>query len=379
MHLDSQKTHDTLILGAGPAGLAVGACLRQAGASFEILERKEAVGATWRGHYDRLHLHTTKRHSALPGMPYPDGYPSYPSRAQVVEYLDAYATRFTLDPRFDESVTSVKTAAGGYDVESNGRTLRAKHVVVATGYNRTPLRPSWPGQEEFGGVVLHSREYKNGEPFRGKRVLVVGMGNTGGEIGLDLIEHGAQPSIALRSPVIVLPRDFLGRPTQITAILTRGLPRSVRDFLGAQVSRLAFGDLSRYGFGKPTFGPMTSIEVHKRIPLLDVGMVARVKEGAMRLMPDVKRFTQGGVVFADGKEEAFDAVILATGYRTGLEDLLHVPGLLDDRGVPSSVHDAGRANGLFFVGFANVATGLLREIGFQARSVAETIADRPTN
>jgi indole-3-pyruvate monooxygenase len=371
---EPEKQPQTLILGAGPAGLAMGACLREGGSSFEILERGEAVGNSWRNHYERLHLHTTKRHSALPGLPFPSDYPTFPSRQQVVDYLDSYATRFSLAPRFGENVTSVRRSGDGYEVESNGRLLRATNIVMATGYNRTPLRPSWPGLSEYAGVVVHSRDYRRGETFRGKRVLVIGMGNTGGEIGLDLLEHGARPSISVRSPIIALPRDFLGRPTQITAIVTRGLPRKVRDFLGTCVSRLVFGDLSGYGFGHPKYGPMTSIEVHRRIPLLDVGMVARVKDGSMPLRPDVTRFTPTGVVFADERVEDFDAVVMATGYRTGLDELLAIPGLLDASGYPLKDHDPERAPGLHFIGFANVATGLLREIGIQARAIARELS-----
>jgi indole-3-pyruvate monooxygenase len=362
---------ETLILGAGPAGLAMGACLREQGAKFEILEEREAVGSAWRTHYDRLHLHTSKRYSALPGMPYPSDYPTYPSRQQVVDYLEAYALRFSLVPHFGENVRSVRLGEEGFEVESKGRVIRARKLVVATGYNRVPRRPSWPGESEFGGTILHSREYRSGETLRGKRVLVVGMGNTGGEIGLDLLEHGASPSVSVRSPIIVMPRDFLGRSTQVTAIRTRRLPRAVRDFLGRWVSRLAFGDLAAYGFGKPSFGPMTSIEVHRRIPLLDVGMVARVKDGSMPLRPDIARFTPHGVVFADGKEEKFDAVVLATGYRTGLEDLLQIPGVLDDQGYPRTDHDEEK--GLYFIGFANVGTGLLREIGLQAQAITRSL------
>ena len=142
------QTLDTLILGAGPAGLAVGACLQQAGSPFELLEQKDAVGSAWRGHYRRLHLHTVKGHSALPGLPFPKEYPTYPSRQQVVDYLEVYARKFGLAPKTGEVVTAVRRArrGQGYEVESNGRTLHARRVVVATGYNRVPERPSWPGE-----------------------------------------------------------------------------------------------------------------------------------------------------------------------------------------------------------------------------------------
>ncbi len=377
--MSATESIDTLILGAGPAGLAVAGCLRKAGAPFVLLEQKEAVGSSWRGHYRRLHLHTVKAFSALPGLPFPKEYPTYPSRQQVVDYLEAYAHKFGLAPRTGEVVTAVRKADGGagYEVESSGRTLRARRVVVATGYNRVPERPSWPGETDYRGKLLHTRDYLDGEPFRGQRVLVIGMGNTGGEIGLDLLEHGAAPTFSLRSPVIVLPRDFLGGPTQVTSILTAWLPRAVGDLLGRLVSWLAFGDLARWGFGKPAFGALTSIQVHQRIPLLDVGMVAQVKAGKMVLRGGVERFTPRGVVFAGGREEAFDAVVLASGYRPGLTGLLQVPGLLDERGYPRALHDPVRAPGLYFIGYANVATGLLREIGLHAKTIAGELTARP--
>ena len=369
----------TLILGAGPAGLATAGCLVQAGLPFEILEQTDTVGSAWRSHYERLHLHTVKHHSALPGLPYPPDYPLYPSRQQVVDYLAAYAERFGIKPHFDETVTAVRRApGGGYEVDSTSRRWVAMHVVVATGLNREPLRPEWPGQAEFRGRIVHSRDYRNGEPFRGQRVLVIGLGNTGGEIGLDLLEHGAFPSISVRSPINVVPRDFLGRPTQESGVRFRFLPRAARDAMGRLMSRATFGDLSAYGLGKPSVGPITSIEVHRRVPLIDVGMVARIKDGSMPVVPEVVRFTATGVAFRDGRTADFDAVVLATGYRTGLGAIIQIEGLLDEAGYPRAMHDPVRAPGLFFIGFARTATGILREIGLEARRIARAIRMIPS-
>lgn len=369
---------ETLILGAGPAGLATGACLATAGMPFEILEQADVVGSAWHRHYERLHLHTVKRHSHLPGLPFPADFPTYPSRQQVVAYLTAYAAHFGLRPHFGETVGTLSRAAdgAGYEVESSGRRWRAAHVVVATGVNRMPRRPEWPGLADFRGRVLHSRDYRNGAPFRGQRVLVIGLGNTGGEIALDLLEHGAQPSISVRSPISVVPRDFLGRPAQEAGVRLRFLPLGLRDAVGRWVSRTAFGDLSAYGLGTPTVGPITSIERHRRVPLIDIGMVARIKDGSLPIVPDVARFSETGVEFRDGRAADFDAVLLATGYRTGLGEFVQVEGVLDEQGYPRTLHDALRAPGLFFTGFTSASVGLLREIGLEAQRITRSIAGR---
>jgi len=372
---------DTLVVGAGPAGLAAGACLRRAGVPFEIVERGDAVGVAWRGHYDRLHLHTAKNHSALPFTPFPRDLPCYVPRAKVVEYLESYAREHALAPTTGFDVASVRRedgAGSGFAVEArDGRRVRARRVVVCTGYNRAPVRPSWPGQEAFAGEVLHSSKYKNGKAFQGKRVLVVGIGNTGGEIAIDLHEHGARPALSVRSPVVVIPRDFLGAPTQVTGILMNPLPLSVREVIGKAVSRLAFGDLSPLGFGRPTEGPARMIE-RGRIPLIDVGTIALVREGKITVVPGIERFETGGAVFTDGRRLDLDAVVLATGYTTGLADFLEgAAAVTDAKGYPRS-HFAGDVSpaheGIYFLGFVNPPTGFLRQIAIDAPRIVARIA-----
>ena len=128
---------------------------------------------------------TNKGSSALPGLDFPADFPRYPSRAQVVSYLEQYAAHFGLKPSFDEAVTRVEPDADGWAVTTPKRRLVSKHVVLATGYTRVPLVPTWPGQDTFGGEVLHSSRYQNGAKWTGKAVLVVGFGNSGGEIAIE--------------------------------------------------------------------------------------------------------------------------------------------------------------------------------------------------
>ena len=173
------KVH-TIVVGAGPAGLAMGACLQQAGVSFLILEQADQVAVAWHRHYERLHLHTDKKHSALPFFPFPKEYPRYPSRVQMIDYLEAYARRFQLAPRLGQRVVSARRIHDAWRVETQDSHYQAENLVVATGYSREPLVATWPGQEGFKGRVLHSSEYRDGEAFRGQKVLVVGFGNSGG-------------------------------------------------------------------------------------------------------------------------------------------------------------------------------------------------------
>lgn len=367
---------ETLVVGAGPAGLAVGACLRAAGLPFLMIERSDRVGAAWHRHYERLHLHTAKRHSGLPFMPFPDDHPQYPSRLQVVEYLDAYAARFELKPRFGEEVVSARRVESDWEVRtSSGASFACEHLVIATGYNRAPHAPRWNGQEKFGGTLIHSSEYRNGAPFRGKRVLVVGIGNTGGEIAIDLVEHGAaETCISVRSPVNVVPRDFLGRPTQVTGIMLSWLPTRIMDKVGAFASWWTFGDLSDVGLRRPAYGAATQIERFGRIPLIDVGTIGLLRRRVLTIVPDVARFKEGGAEFTDGSERVLDAVILATGYKPKLDYIEGIERATDERGYPRALEGGEALPGAYFAGYVNARTGFLREIAKDARAIAAAIA-----
>ena len=372
----AENTHvlPALIVGAGPAGLASAACLKRRGVDALVLEAGASLASSWRHHYDRLHLHTVKQQSHLPGLPFAKTMPRYPSRADVVSYLEAYAARFAIEPRTGEAVGRVRAAGDGFAVETARAIYHARAVVMATGLNRVSNPDRLPGQEGFRGALIHSRDYRNADRFGGQRVLVVGAGNTGAEIALDLAEHGARPTLALRSPINIVPRDFLGMPTQLTSIRTRWLPLAVRDQIGRLVSRLAFGNLARYGLARPDLGPLSAIALRRRVPLIDVGTIAAIKRGAIAVKPAVVRFTETGAAFADDSAGEFDAVVLATGYRPGLEEVIAVSGTLDEDGYPRDWRGGGAAPNLFFIGYTQPATGLLRQIAFEAEAFARAIA-----
>ena len=217
-------TTETLVIGASAAGLATAAELRKRGRPFEIVEAEDVVAGSWRRQYDRLHLHTPKRFSGLPGLAMPKGWPKYPARDQVVEYLESYQQHFALQPHFGEAVRRVERQDGTWETTTDKGVWRSDNVVVATGRARVAVRPAGRGWRRFGHV-LHSSEFRNGDPWKGRPVLVVGFGNSACEQALDLVERGAEVHLAVRSPVNVLPRDVLGLvPVLSLGIVMRHLP-----------------------------------------------------------------------------------------------------------------------------------------------------------
>jgi cation diffusion facilitator CzcD-associated flavoprotein CzcO len=364
---------DVVIIGAGPAGLAAGACLARAGIPFLILEREDRVAPAWHRHYDRLHLHTTKEVSALPYRPYPREAPRYASRLQVIDYLESYAREFGLEPRFGEEVRSAKREGEEWHVVTPRGTYRAPNLIVATGSNAVPVVPDWPGREHFRGTVIHSFDYRNGEPFRGRSVLVIGIGNSGAEIALDLWEHGARPSISVRGEVLVMPRDVLGVPITRVGVLTKVLPPRVVDELFRRFLRLVVGNLARYGLRAPPYGPLTQIQRKGRIPLIDVGTVRLIRKGLVRVRPEVRAFDETGASFVDGTREDYDAVIVATGFTAGWDRFLE----LGEKGAGRSIDELEQdLEGLYFTGMKPGATGMLRQVGDRAHTIVASILER---
>jgi len=231
--------------------------------------------------------------------------------------------------------------------------------------------PPWPGREAYGGTLIHSVMYANPAPYAGQRVLVVGAGNSGAEIATDLVEHGAASvAISIRTPPPIVPRDPFGMPVQRTSLLLSALPVPIANRLGQLTARIVLGDLTRYGMPKGTFAPYTT----KRVPLIDVGFVAALKRGSIAVRPAVDCLTRGGAIFADGRSEAFDAIIAATGFGTGLASLVDVPGVIDTAGEPLAANGEATAQpGLYFIGFTHSLRGHLFEANRASRRLARTV------
>lgn len=371
---------DAIVIGAGPGGLAAAQQLRASGMEPLVIEKADRVGAVWRRHYDRLRLHTPRIHSALPGMPMPRAFGRYPSRDDVVAYLESYARKFDIAPMFGTQAQAIRRAGNGWLLETSAGDMRSPVVVVATGWADFPHVPQWPGMQDYAGEILHSSAYVSGARFKGRRVLVVGFGNSGAEIALDLCEQGAAATISQRSPVRILPRDLFGIPVLSFAIAQQLLPPRVADFINEPALRLTIGSISSLGLRRSRKGALQMIAEDERVPALDVGTVAKIRAGAIAVRGGVERFTRDGVVFADQDAQRFDAIVLATGFRPDLRALLpDTPDVLDLDGRPKISDAPTTAPGLYFIGAKLVATGQLRQIAIGAKAIARAVRDLRAN
>jgi len=369
-------TVKNLIIGAGPAGLAVAGRLRKKGIDFEVLEATDKIAWSWTNHYERLHLHTVKQLSHLPHLPFPDDYPLYVPRLDLVKYYEAYAKHFDIRPHFNEMVDQIKEENQQWKVTTkSGKVFLSENVVIATGCNRVPHAPTWPQQENFQGKIIHSRHYKSAKPYKGKNVLVIGMGNTGAEIVLDLSEQGANASISVRGEIAVVPRDLNGRPVQLTAKKLAKLPFGFGDWLGTQIRKVYFGDLSKYGLRTTSMPPAKLLAETGKTPVIDIGTIAHIKEGKIKVLPGIDHFTTTGIQFKNGEEKPFDVVVIATGYRPRIDAFLeNTDSLFDKNGLPKAPVGTGHQQGLYFVGFDNYKLGgLLGTIMTDSETVANKI------
>jgi putative flavoprotein involved in K+ transport len=371
---------DTVVIGAGPGGLAAAAMLRERGIEAVVLER-DAIGASWRSHYDRLHLHTVRWMSNLPGLRFNRAHGRWVHRDGVVRYLERYAAHHGLEVRLGVDVRKLDRAEDdtGWVIHTTDGPLHARAVVVATGYNRIPFIPEWPGKESFEGELLHGQDYRNGEAYRGRDVLVVGSGNTGAEIAVDLVEHeAARVRMAVRTPPNIVLREQNGMPSQVTGLLMRRLPPKIGDPLAAATRKLVIGDLTEYGLPDPPRGLLTAFLRDDVVPIIDVGTVDLIKRGRIAVVAGVVGFEGASVLLADGSSIEPDAVISCAGYKRGLEPLVGHLGLIGAKGRPI-VHGpemADNAPDLHFIGFTNPISGMFREFGFDAKKIARVQARR---
>jgi cation diffusion facilitator CzcD-associated flavoprotein CzcO len=232
--------------------------------------------------------------------------------------------------------------------------------------------------EEYAGDVLHSSEYLNGEQWRGGVVLVVGFGNSACEQAIDLVENGVRTHLAVRSAVNVVPRDMLGVPILQMGIVMRRLPTQVADALAAPLVSLTVGDITQSGLRKLPYGPNTQIKNDRHIPLLDIGTMDLINSGRISVHPGVDRFTGSGVVFTDGTSLDVDAVVLGTGYEPAIGDVLEEwEQVCGPDGRPRISGGPTALPGLYFCGQYVAPSGMLREIGLEARRIAASISGVP--
>jgi cation diffusion facilitator CzcD-associated flavoprotein CzcO len=362
----------TVVIGAGPAGLASAAELRRRGVPAVVLERGDGIATSWRGRYDRLRLNSSRWFSKLPGGRYPRGTDIFPSRDEVIAYLEGYARENALDVRLNTHVDRIDPEGAGWVVRTSNGDVRAEQVIVAAGYEHTPHVPDWPGRERFDGPLVHAAEYRNPEPFRGRDVLVVGPGCSGMEIAYDLAEGGAQRvRLAVRTPPNMLLRSPIG--PGIALALMRMRPERA-DRIANVGRKKEIGDLTEFGLPVPEEGTFSRLRRLGVAPaIVDKVVVEAIRERRIEIVAGVESLDDSGVGLADGTRIEPHAVIAATGYRRGLEGMLGHLDVLDDEGVPRAFAAEAAAPGLRFVGYLHIPAQL-RYSGKEAKRTARAIA-----
>ncbi|MBX5159066.1 MULTISPECIES: NAD(P)/FAD-dependent oxidoreductase [unclassified Rhizobium] len=368
-----------VIVGAGLAGLAVAYHLKQRGVNALLLDRGEALGSSWRARHPQLTLNTHRSVSHLPGLKFPPMTPAFPKRDDVVRHLDDFARHHAFRINYGADVTSIRQSDGNFEISVSGDIIKAANVIVATGRDREPVEPAIQGSETFSGIRLHAAAFGDAKQYRGKRVLVVGGGNS----GFDVVNHlcrvpTAQIWLSVRSGSAILPKRLKGIAVHRLSPLMDLLPSSASDLAIKITERLAFGDIRKLGLPEPAVGAATRLRrEHVAIPV-DDGAIQSLKDGRTEIVGEVVRIAGGKVLFADGGMAEPDYLITATGYSSGLKKMLSDLDVLDERGNPL-IGKNGADSGIAGFWFAGMTPGLVSyfySASREAKALARAITKR---
>jgi dimethylaniline monooxygenase (N-oxide forming) len=370
------------IVGAGSSGVAAAKALKQKGVDFECFEIGSDIGGMWRyqndnglsSAYRSLHIDTSRYNLGYPDFPIPDRYPDFLSHAQVLEYLEAYADHFAVRPhiRFRTRVADVRPhAAGGWQVQlEGGETRRYRAVLVANGHLWDPRWPEFPGR--FDGDVIHSHHYRTAEPFRDKRVLVVGIGNSAVDIAVDVCRQARSTMISTRRSAWVMPKYVMGLPAdRWSAFMMRRLrlPTRVTRSLMRYLMFLAVGDQTRYGLPRPAH------PIWREHATVSQELLSYIGHGWIRVKPDVRTLQPSTVEFVDGSSEPVDAIIHATGYKTTFPFIDPLLFEVKDRQVALYRRMLPpQLTGLFMVGLVQPVGPTIPLVEIQSRWLAAVLA-----
>lgn len=365
---------NTLIIGSSISGLASAACLQKQQIDFILIEKEGEIASPWHHHYDRLHLHTNKQLSNLPYKKFDKEIPRYPGRQQVLDYLENYRKAFHLKPRLQTEALSAKRVHGNWITETSRGSFRSKYLVMATGAYSKPKHVGFTGMETFAGEIIHSYCYKNGWAYRGKKVLVVGFGNSACEIAIDLVEQGALPSMSVRSPVNVIPREVLGIPVLALSLLMKRLPPAFADLISAPLIKWTVGNIRKLGLKKLEYGPLEEIRRDKSAPVIDIGTIDHIRKGHIKIRDGMDHINGSTVYFTDGQQESFDVIVAAIGYDRDFSPLLPIDkSRLDDLQFCVDKQQYFGTDGLYFCGYWISPAGQIHEIASDALKIAKDI------
>lgn len=307
------------VVGAGPAGLALAYYLRRKGLDFQLLD-KEETGASWAKYYKHLRLHTRKANVALPGLDLPVDADAFPTREQYLNYLRHYAEHFAFPLRAGTEVLEA-TYQDGWQLHTTCGCVETDALVLATGVFTNPVVPTFLGQDTFQGELRHAQTYRCPTPYLGRRVLVVGAGNTGVGIALGLAEAGVEVGMVVRDGVQPVPLPTTALGTRLKAFLLKALPADATNWLLGRVRK----DYTALGLPQPNKAPRDVV------PVVGLEIVEAVKRRRIKIHPAVRALGQNAVRFVDGSEGDYDVLLLATGYQPSL-DILSAEVALDAKG-----------------------------------------------
>ncbi len=322
-HPDKAHSEKVCIIGAGSSGLVAAKALKVAGVPFDCFELGSDIGGMWRyendngmsSAYRSLHIDTSRKNLGYPDFPIPDDKPDFLSHGELLSHLEAYCDHFELRPliRFQTEVKHVRPInSGTWEVRlGSGESLRYRAIIVANGHLWDPRWPSFAGT--FDGAVIHSHHYRTAEPFDGKDVLVVGIGNSAVDIAVDLCRRAKSVTLSTRRGAWIMPKYLMGIPIdRWSGFLSRRLrlPTRVTRTIMSRLIKLAVGNQERFGVPRPKH-PMW-----REHATLSQELLPYIGHGWISIASDVRELKAREVVFADGKTRPMDAVIYATGYKT---------------------------------------------------------------
>lgn len=366
-----------IVIGAGGAGLTAAHALLKAGVQVMVLEKEARLAEPWHRRHAQLHLNTHRDLSALPGVSFPAGTLAFPHRSAVIRHLNEFRAMHRLPVEFGVSVDEIAFDGDHWLVRTGTGPRLARHVVVATGRDRQPVIPAWKGMKAFAGRIIHSAEFGDANDYAGRRVLVVGAGNS----GFDALNHlarvdTAQIWLSARNGPALLPKR-IGQIAvhRFSPVLAR-LPFKLADAVMAATQRLVFGDLAAFGLPPTPSGGASRLASDYTAIATDDGAVDAIKDGRIIVLPTVREFTRDSVIFDNGVTIRPDIVIAATGYRTGLEAMLGKLGVLDEKGVPlfNGADQDPKLPGLWFTGMRPSIRGCFANARIQAKAIATKIA-----